>query len=296
MDLPLVLPYPHFDPVAFKVGPVPVHWYGLMYILGFIAEYQVLRWQNRVRNLGLDDNDISDFVGHLIMGVILGGRLGYVLLYNPAQYLARPWEIAYVWQGGMAFHGGLIGTILAGWWWSRKKGIPFSAIADITVVGVPIGLALGRFGNFINGELWGKVTDVPWAMVFPTAPTPWAPDGLPRHPSQLYELLLEGIALLAILVFYSTRKPPNGALFGTFLAGYGLIRFTIEFFRNPDHQFVTPTNPTGAVLGPLSMGQTLSLPMVLGGIALIAWAYWRRDGGGKRSPNNSFTQISPEAQ
>ncbi len=284
MLTPLVLPYPHFDPVAIKIGPVAVHWYGLMYILGFLAEYQVLRWQNRIRGLALDENDIGDYLGHLIMGVVIGGRLGYVLLYNPMQYLSKPWEILYVWQGGMAFHGGLIGTIVAGWWWARKKGIPFGLIADITAVGVPIGLALGRFGNFINGELWGRVTDVPWAMVFPGG------GPLPRHPSQLYELLLEGVALFTTLFIYSTRKPPQGALFWTFLAGYGLIRFTIEFFRNPDPQFITATNPAGAVLGPFSMGQTLSLPMIGIGIGMLIYVHLR-----KRTPNNSFTQPSPEA-
>ena len=241
-----------------------------------------------MRGLDLDDNDIGDFLGHLILGVVLGGRLGYVLIYNPMQYLPRPWEIFYVWNGGMAFHGGLVGVILAGLYWCRKKGIPFALMADMTVVGTPIGLALGRFGNFINGELWGRPTDAPWGMVFPTAP-----DALPRHPSQLYEMLLEGFVLFTALWFYSRTKPPQGALFWAFLAGYGLIRFTIELFRNPDAQFITPTNPTGGVLGPLSMGQTLSLPMILLGIGMLVALHVRAR---KQDPKNPLTQISPPAQ
>jgi phosphatidylglycerol:prolipoprotein diacylglycerol transferase len=251
-----------------------------MYILGFFAEYHVVKWQSRLKGLDLDDNDVSDYIGHLIMGVVIGGRLGYVLLYNLNDYLADPLKILRVWEGGMAFHGGLVGTILAGWWWCRKKGIRFADMADVTAVGVPIGLAFGRFGNFINGELWGKVTDVPWAMVFPLG----GPE--PRHPSQLYELILEGFVLLSVLFAYSRWRPPTGALFWTFLAGYGLIRFTIEMFRNPDPQFFSPSNPTGAVLGPLSMGQVLSLPMILAGVGMLAFLYW------KRNPKNTFTQPS----
>jgi phosphatidylglycerol:prolipoprotein diacylglycerol transferase len=285
---PLLIPYPHFNPVAFALGPVKVHWYGIMYIIGFFAEYHMLKWQSRFRGLSLDDNDIGDFIGHLILGVVLGGRLGYVLLYNPAQYFAKPWEVFFVWNGGMAFHGGLVGTIVAGWWWCRKKGVSFPLMADLTAVGAPIGLALGRFGNFINAELWGRPTDVPWAMAFPTAP-----DGLPRHPSQLYEMLLEGFFLLTALVLYSRRKPPEGALFGIFLAGYGIIRFIVELFRNPDAQFITETNPTGAVFGPFSMGQTLSLPMILIGLGVVVAVHVR---AAKQTPKNPLTQIPPSVQ
>lgn len=285
MITPIVLPYPEFNPVAVKIGPLAIHWYGLMYILGFWLEYLILRWQNRVRGLGLSENDLGDFLGHLIFGVILGGRLGYVLIYNPGQYLANPLEIFAVWHGGMSFHGGLVGTILAGWWYCRKKGLSFPLLADMTVVGVPIGLALGRFGNFINGELWGKVTDVPWAMVFPSG------GPLPRHPSMLYEMALEGFGLFTVLFLMARTNPPRGALMATFLTGYGLIRFTIEFFRNPDVQFITPANPSGAVLGPFSMGQTLSLPMILVGIAALVIVYRN---AAKQSSKESLTQISPQ--
>lgn len=286
MIAPLVLPYPEFNPVALKIGPVAIHWYGIMYILAFWIEYMILRWQNRIRGLDLSDNDLGDFLGHLIFGVIIGGRLGYVLVYNPAQYLTNPLEIFAVWHGGMSFHGGLVGTIVAGWWYCRRKGISFPLIADMTVVGVPIGLALGRFGNFINGELWGKVTDVPWAMVFPSG------GPLPRHPSMLYEMILEGFGLFTVLFLMARTRPPHGALLATFLAGYGLIRFVIEFFRNPDAQFITPSNPTGAVFGPFSMGQTLSLPMMIIGVGALVFLYWR---AGKQNPKEPLTQISPQA-
>ncbi|MNL32119.1 Prolipoprotein diacylglyceryl transferase [compost metagenome] len=202
----------------------------------------------------------------LIMGVILGGRLGYILFYNLKDYLAHPLEILAVWHGGMSFHGGLVGTILAGWYYCRKHKLKFLEMADIVMVAVPLGLGLGRLGNFINAELWGRPSDLPWAMVFPTDPL-----GLPRHPSQLYEFGLEGIVLFLLLFFMSTRRPKPGVLMGTFLIGYGAIRFSLEFLRNPDPQL-------GFVIGNLSMGQLLSVPMVVGGAALIAWVLNRKEG------------------
>lgn len=245
------------------MGPLQIHWYGVMYGIGFILTYLIVKAQVRRRGWSLTDNDLADFIMYLIMGVILGGRLGYVLFYNFKDYLAHPFEILAVWHGGMSFHGGLIGTLVAGYLFCRAQRLKFLDMADITIVAVPLGLGLGRLGNFINGELWGRPTSVPWAMIFPLDPL-----GVPRHPSQLYEFGLEGIGLFALLFFLSRRRPPSGTLLGVFLVGYGLIRFFIEFLRNPDAQL-------GFVMGPFSMGQLLSMPMFFGGLALIWWATHR---------------------
>jgi len=281
-----MLTHPQFDPVALRIpfdgqplqlpfslpligdtfGPLAIHWYGLMYGLAFIIGYFVVKALARRREMGLTDSDVMDFVTYIVLGVVLGGRLGYILFYGLSSYLQNPAEILAVWKGGMSFHGGAIGAILAGWLFCRKQKISFWQMADITVVTVPIGLGLGRLGNFINAELWGRQTDLPWGMVFPTTD----PLMLPRHPSQLYELGLEGIVLFTMVFFFARRNPPTGSVFGLFLAGYGVFRFFVEFFRNPDAHL-------GTVLGPFSMGQVLSFPMVLVGIALIVWAYRRKN-------------------
>lgn len=273
--------YPPLNPVALQLGPLKIHWYGVMYGLGFILTYLIVRGQARRRQL-MSDSDVADFIMYLIMGVILGGRLGYILFYNFKEYLANPLEILAVWHGGMSFHGGLIGPLIAGWIFCRKKNLNFLEMADIVMVAAPLGLGLGRLGNFINAELWGRPTDVPWAMVFPTDPLQ-----LPRHPSQLYEFALEGVLLFAILFGLSRLKLPNGVLLGTFLAGYGLSRFVVEFFRNPDSHL-------GFVLGQLSMGQLLSLPMVIIGVGLIAWVLVR-DRRKSAAPSTSEGTISPQA-
>lgn len=269
-----MLTFPPLNPIALQLGPVnafgrtlgplQIHWYGVMYGLGFILTYWIVRSQVRRRGIPLTNELLADFIMYLIMGVIFGGRIGYILFYNLRDYLAHPAEILAVWHGGMSFHGGLIGTILMGFWFCRKHGLKFLEMADITLVAVPLGLGLGRLGNFINGELWGRPASVPWAMVFPSDPL-----GLPRHPSQLYEFGLEGIALFLAMFLLSRRRPPNGVLLGTFLMGYGLIRFGLEFVRNPDAQL-------GLVLGPFSMGQLLSFPMVVGGAALVLWVVSRK--------------------
>ena len=289
---PLLIPYPHFNPVALQLGPLAVHWYGLMYLLGFWFEWWLLNFLNRKRQLGFAEGELSDLLGNLILGVVLGGRLGYVLFYNPVEYFHHPFEIIAVWHGGMSFHGGLIGTLLAGWLWCRRKGVSFLDLADVAIVGVPIGLALGRFGNFINGELWGKpAINVPWAMVFPgaigddrsllaTHPA-WISifnqyGGLPRHPSELYELALEGVFLFTLLVILYMKRAPRGTVMGAFIGGYGCIRFFVEFFRQADPQFITATNPNGSVLGtPFHMGQILSLPMIAIGLGIVIWAVTR---------------------
>lgn len=276
-----MLQYPPINPVALQLGPVKIHWYGVMYGLGFFLTYLIVRSQTRRRQL-MSDSDVADFIMYLIMGVILGGRIGYILFYNFKEYLAHPLEILAVWHGGMSFHGGLVGTILAGWLYCRRMRLSFLEMADVVMVAVPLGLGLGRLGNFINAELWGRPASVPWAMVFPTDPL-----GLPRHPSQLYEFGLEGIVLFAIMWGLSRLRLPNGTLLGTFLMGYGLSRIIVEFFRNPDAQL-------GFVLGPFSMGQLLSVPMVLAGLALVLWVTLRARGRAPATGTGSEGTVSPQ--
>lgn len=256
-----MLVYPHIDPVAMQLGPLAVHWYGLMYLAAFIAF--VLLGRRRIArrpDLGWSNKDLDDLLFWGVLGVVLGGRLGQVLFYEPAYYLAHPAEIIAIWKGGMSFHGGLLGVLLALWAFGRKTGRGFLQVGDFVAPLVPLGLAFGRIGNFINGELWGRAAppDLPWAMVFPHV------DALPRHPSQLYQAGLEGLLLLLLLWIYSARARPTGAVSGAFLMGYGALRFVAEYFREPD----------AGILGHsymVSMGQWLSLPMVAMGL----WLLWR---------------------
>ncbi|MCD0504080.1 prolipoprotein diacylglyceryl transferase [Bordetella petrii] len=252
-----MLHYPEFDPIALRLGPLAIHWYGLMYLVGFALVY-ILGRVRLARGLApnLQARDLEDLIFYSVLGVVLGGRLGYVLFYKPAYYLAHPLEIVYLWEGGMSFHGGLIGVILVMILFARKKGMSFFAVSDFIAPLIPLGLGAGRLGNFINGELWGRPTDVPWGMVFPQSG-----DGLPRHPSQLYELGLEGIVLFALLWWFSSKPRPTGQVSAMFLIGYGAFRFLVEFTREPD-DFL------GLLAGGMSMGQWLSLPMVLIGVAM----------------------------
>ncbi len=261
-----MLTYPRIDPVIISIGPLQIRWYGLMYVLGFAATYLLVRRQaTRFRWQAMLDH-LDNLNLALILGVILGGRLGYVLFYNPGYYLRHPLEILATWEGGMSFHGGCIGVLLAGLWYSRRHGLDFWKGTDLYVVTVPIGLGLGRIGNFINGELFGRPTDLPWGMVFPGG------GPLPRHPSQLYEALLEGVLLFGILWSLRARpwsEPrsrlwPHGSMLALFLILYGVFRFLVEFVRQPDPQLGT------LALG-LTMGQFLSSAMVLAGILLWGW-------------------------
>jgi len=254
--------------VALHLGPIAVRWYGLMYLLGFLIFAALGRWRARQAWRGMDARDVEDFMFWGVIGVILGGRLGYVLFYKLDDYLAHPLEIVMLWHGGMASHGGMLGVLAAMWLFARSRGKSFLTVADFVVPLVPPGLAAGRIGNFINGELWGRPADPatwPWAMIFPQAPdaTP-----TPRHPSQLYQFAGEGILLFAILWWYSRKPRPPGAVSGAFLAGYGTLRFLVEFTRQPD-DFL------GLLALGFSMGQWLSLPMILAGMGMIAWAYRR---------------------
>ena len=254
-----MLIHPQFDPVAIHLGPLAVHWYGLMYLVGFLGALWLGKWRLRRNPVhGWQPNDVDDMLFYIALGVIFGGRLGYVLFYQPGYFLSHPLEIFALWQGGMSFHGGFLGVLVAMILYARKTGRPWLALMDFVAPLVPLGLGAGRMGNFINGELWGRATDLPWGMVFPKV------DSIARHPSQLYEFALEGIALFLILWLYSRKPRPVGAVSAVFLMSYGIFRFLVEFTREPDSFLGT------LALG-LSMGQWLSLPMILVGLWL-----WRR--------------------
>ncbi|CAN7175931.1 prolipoprotein diacylglyceryl transferase [Caballeronia sp. LjRoot29] len=297
-----MLIHPNFDPIALHLGPLAVRWYGLMYLLAFIQCIVVGRLRLRlpyVAAQGWTTKDIDDILFYGVLGTILGGRLGYVVFYKSSFYLAHPLDIFKVWEGGMSFHGGMIGVTLAMvvFAWQRKR--TWLQVTDFVAPLVPLGLAAGRFGNFINGELWGRVTNpnAPWAMLFQNA----SPDDavwlrthpqqaaqwnlneiferyqmLPRHPSQLYEIALEGFALFIVMWLMSRKQRPVGAISAVFLIGYGLARFTVEFAREPDDYL-------GLLAMNLSMGQWLSLPMIIGGIGLLIWSYRR----GRSVPSES---------
>lgn len=262
--------FPNFDPVFFRLGPLEFRWYGLMYVFGFIGSYFVILKQSARRGIPLNKDDVADLIFAVALGVILGGRTGYVLFYNLQDYLAHPLKVFAVWEGGMSFHGGLAGAFAGGFWYCRKKKLPFLALADLGAMAAPIGLGLGRIGNFINGELYGRTTDLPWGIIFPD---PRA-GNLPRHPSQLYEAFLEGPVLFALLWLLGRGKRPQGAILWAFIALYGIFRCTVEFFREPDSQL-------GFFLGGVSMGQLLSLPMVVAG-GVMFWITMRR---GTRDPD-----------
>ncbi|MBW2505425.1 MAG: prolipoprotein diacylglyceryl transferase [Deltaproteobacteria bacterium] len=241
--------YPKIDPVILQIGPVAIRWYGLMYLIGFGAAYLLIRHLARLRGLPIDKDTVSDLLFQGVLGVVVGGRLGYVLFYKPAWYFSHPLEILMVWQGGMSFHGGLVGVVVATVLFCRRKQIPILLTGDILVTSATVGLGCGRVGNFINGELWGKVTDLPWGMVFPGG------GNLPRHPSQLYEAILEGPVLLAILYWLHKKDSKPGLPFFSFFIGYGTFRFLVEFLRQPDPHL-------GYLWGGATMGQLLSLPMI----------------------------------
>ncbi len=256
-----MIPYPRIDPIAIQIGPLAIRWYGLSYLAGILCGWWLLR--TRARSDGRWSSElVDDLVFQVALGAILGGRLGYVLFYNLSGYLADPLAVFRVWEGGMSFHGGLLGALAAIGYFSHGHRRAFLEISDFLVPVVPVGLFFGRLANFINGELWGRPSDLPWAMVFPD---PRA-GGIPRHPSQLYEASLEGMALFALLWFYSRRPRPCGSVSGLFLAGYGCARFLVEFAREPDPQLGY------LAFGWFTMGQLLSLPMVVAGVVLIWWA------------------------
>lgn len=253
-----MLNYPAIDPVAISLGPLAIHWYGLMYVVGFVAAW----WLGcrRASRLGLTRDDIGDLIFYAALGVVLGGRLGYVLFYGMDRLLENPLWIVQVWDGGMSFHGGLIGVLLAALWFARKKGLAFFTLTDFVAPLVPIGLGAGRLGNFINAELPGRITTLPWGMPFPGM----GPE--PRHPSALYEAALEGLVLFLVLWWVSAKPRARGLISGLFLVLYGLFRFGVEFVRLPDAHigFIA--------FGWVTMGMLLTLPMILAGVGLMLWS------------------------
>ncbi|MDH4053232.1 MAG: prolipoprotein diacylglyceryl transferase [Rubrivivax sp.] len=260
-----MLVHPQFNPVALSLGPVQIHWYGLTYLVAFglflflasrraaMPQFAAVGWTKR---------DVEDLLFWGVLGVVVGGRLGYAFFYKPGYYLSHPLEILMVWQGGMSFHGGLLGAIVAMALFARKLGRPFLQVTDLVAPCVPTGLASGRIGNFINGELWGRAADpsLPWAMVFPQSGS-----DVPRHPSQLYQFGLEGLLLFVLLWWYARRGRPMGQVSAAFLVGYGVLRFVAEYFREPD-SFL------GLLALDMSMGQWLCVPMIGAGIAMWLWA------------------------
>lgn len=252
----LQIPFPNIDPVFLRIGPVQLRWYGLMYMLSFIIGYFVLKRFAKQRKLGLATDDLYDLLFYLILGVMIGGRLGYVIFYDLGSYIRDPLGVFAIWQGGMSFHGGFIGVVAGAWWITRRRGWNFWEIADLVSVAVPIGLGLGRIGNFINGELFGRATNLPWGMVFPEG------GEARRHPSQIYEALLEGLVLFLVLRWMYKKNFYRGTVFWAFVGVYGLFRFLAEFVREPDAHI-------GLDLGPFTRGQLLTLPMLVAGIAMM---------------------------
>lgn len=261
-----MLLHPQFDPIALAIGPLAIRWYGLMYLAAFLQ----FGWLGRRRILthpqasaaGWSVAQLDDLLFYGMLGVVIGGRLGQVFFYEPGHYLVHPLEILAIWKGGMSFHGGFLGVLVAMALFARKTGRAWFDVTDFIAPLIPLGLATGRIGNFINGELWGRIADpaLPWAMIFPQV------DNLPRHPSQLYQAGLEGVALFVILWLYSAKARPRSAVSGVFLTGYGSFRFIAEVFRSPDDGIFGLSQT-------VSMGQWLSLPMIAAGLLIIVFAY-----------------------
>jgi phosphatidylglycerol---prolipoprotein diacylglyceryl transferase len=266
------------NPVAFHVGPIQVHWYGLMYLLGFFFVAVLGEYRRRRGRLPVSRDALGDLLFYGMLGVIVGGRVWYMLFYADIDWIwTAPQTLFKVWDGGMSFHGGLLGVLAAGWWWSRRQRLHFFDTIDFVAPLVPIGLGLGRLGNFINGELWGKPSDAPWAMIFPHAP-----DQLPRHPSQLYEMLLEGLVMFVVLWLVSLKPRPRYLVSGLFALLYGGFRFAVEFVRVPDVQL-------GYLFGTqwVTMGQMQSLPLIAIGLVLIALS--------RRAPTLPLAPVAAEA-
>ncbi len=252
--------YPEIDPIAIELGPLAVRWYGLMYVIGILGGWWLGRVQARRPWSPLTAVQVDDMVTWIALGVILGGRVGSILFYNFGAFLDDPLMLLRIWEGGMSFHGGFLGVLVAMWFYGRSTGAGFWALTDFIAPVIPIGLGAGRIGNFINGELWGKVTDVPWAVVV---------NGVPRHASQLYEAALEGLVLFVLLWTFASRQRPRMAISGLFLVGYGVARFGVEFVRLPDE-------PIGYMAwGWLTRGQLLTAPMIIWGVVLLVLAYRR---------------------
>jgi len=255
------LHYPAVNPIAFQLGPIEVHWYGMMYLFGFVVAWLLALYRAKKPWNHFTREQINDLIFYAALGVILGGRFGYTFFYNFSSFIANPFILFKIWQGGMSFHGGLLGVGAATWLYARKIKRPWTEVIDFVAPLVPLGLCAGRIGNFINGELWGRITTLPWGMLYPNA------GSLPRHPSELYEAFLEGLVLFLILWFFSSKPRPRFAISLLFLLCYGVMRFLVEFVREPDPQW-------GFIAWNwLTMGQLLSIPMILAGIIGLGIIY-----------------------
>ena len=278
-----MLTYPDIDPVLVSLGPLDIHWYGFMYLVGFAGGWYLGRLRAARPGSGWSPAEVDDLLFYVVLGIVLGGRLGYTLFYGTQELLRDPLVLFRIWEGGMSFHGGLLGVMAALWLFGRRTGRPFFALTDFVAPLVPLGLGAGRLGNFINGELWGKVTTLPWGMQVPCEPfgalcfgklglAPGTGMTPPLHPTQLYEAALEGLLLFLLLWVYSSKPRPTMAVSGLFLIAYGLFRFAVEFARMPDAHIGY------LAFGWFTMGQLLTLPMLAGGAALMAAAYRKRGG------------------
>ena len=268
------------DPVALSIGSLQLRWYGLMYLAGFGLGWMLGRWRASRPGSGWTGPDVDDLLTCVMIGIILGGRIGYVLFYDLPVYIHDPMEIMRIWNGGMSFHGGLLGVLGAFWYFARTRGRSFLEVSDFIAPLIPQGLFFGRLGNFINGELWGKVSDAPWAIVFPGA------GPLPRHPSQLYEAALEGLVLFIMVWVFSLKPRKLGAISGLFALGYAVFRFAVEFVRMPDVQLGY------LAFGWLTMGQLLCVPLMLAG----AWLLWRKAPVLARQMPQTEQKISPRSK
>lgn len=257
-----MIAYPDIDPVALALGPIKIHWYGLTYIAGLVFAWWLARQRATEPHTPLQRDQVDDLIFYAAVGIVLGGRLGYAFFYGFERLVSDPLWLLRVWEGGMAFHGGLLGVLVAMAVFARQRCIDWGRLMDFVAPLTPVGLALGRLGNFIGQELWGRAADVPWAMVFPNDPL-----GLARHPSQLYQFALEGCLLFVVLLWFSRTPRPTWSVSGLFLVGYGVLRFTAEFFREPDAHIGFDA------LGWMTRGQLLCLPMLVAGIGLLYWAY-----------------------
>ena len=273
-----MLTFPAINPVAIQIGPIAVHWYGLMYLLGFGAGWWLGRRRTREAWREWKLREVDDLIFYAAIGVIVGGRIGYVFFYDMSTFIQSPLSLLKIWQGGMSFHGGLLGVLAAMWLYGRRTGRTFFQVTDFIAPLCPLGLGAGRIGNFINGELWGKATNLPWGIIFPD---PRA-EGLARHPSQLYQALLEGVVLFAILWVFSRKARPTMAVSGLFLLTYGIFRFAVEFVRLPDAHIGY------LALEWVTMGQLLTVPMILAGIGLLLWSYKQA------TPQASTRQVGSE--
>jgi phosphatidylglycerol:prolipoprotein diacylglycerol transferase len=274
-----MLKYPEIDPVAFSLGPLEVHWYGIMYLCAFAAAWLLALYRARQPHSPIKPRQVEDLIFWGALGVVIGGRVGYVLFYNLGAFFDNPLMLFRVWDGGMSFHGGMLGVIIAVWLYSRKIGQHFLDMADFVAPLAPLGLGFGRIGNFIGQELWGRPTDpdAPWAVVFPRDP-----EGLYRHPSQLYQAFLEGLVLFIILFWFSRKPRPRAAVSALFLILYGLFRFIVEFVRTPDAHIGFD------MFGWMTRGQVLSLPMILLGLVIFVWVYVKSRSGEARQFKGSL--------